>query len=38
MGVVKGIGNFMMEVARCVGLIRGIIQEIAQYHDGRNFP
>ena len=27
----------MMEVARCVGLIR-IIQEITQYHDARNFP
>ena len=38
MGVVRGVGKFMMEVARCVGLIRGIMQEIAQYHDGRNFP
>ena len=38
MGVVRGVGNFMMEVARCVGLIRGIIQEKAQYHDVRNFP
>ena len=38
MGVVRGVGNFMMEVARCVGLIRRIIQEITQYHDGRNFP
>ena len=37
MGVVRGIGNFMMEVARCVAFIR-IIQEITQYHDARNFP
>ena len=38
MGVVRGIGNFMMKVARCVGLIRRIIQKITQRHDARNFP